>query len=210
MSTVIIVDSNVEDRLKLGGVVASLGHTPRYGDTGTAALELVRKSRPVLLIIDSSAPGTNGLQVCRALKGEAVAPPFPVILVTPLDGLEAVRLWGSKQGATDFLTKPFMDNDVSATVLRYAGRGTDKVALPANGTGPHKVNGEQEKQITVALAVHLGPFAGVLLEREMAKLGKPFHALSPVERAALVRALGSHIPDQEGQQAFADAVHDLR
>jgi twitching motility two-component system response regulator PilH len=54
-------------------------------------------------------PGQNGFQVCRQLKTEDATKDIKIILVTSKDQ-KSDRFWGLKQGADDYLVKPFEQN----------------------------------------------------------------------------------------------------
>jgi twitching motility two-component system response regulator PilH len=60
-------------------------------------------------------PKKNGFQVCRQLKTTPATEHVKVVLVTSKDQ-ESDRFWGMKQGADGYLTKPFDDSDLMATV----------------------------------------------------------------------------------------------
>jgi DNA-binding response OmpR family regulator len=89
-------------------------------DDGERGIEVVRRERPRLVIIDVGLPGVDGLEVCRRLRAESQV---PVLMLTARDG-EIDRVLGLEMGADDYVTKPFSPRELVARVkaiLRRAG-----------------------------------------------------------------------------------------
>jgi two-component system alkaline phosphatase synthesis response regulator PhoP len=79
---------------------------------GTTALAVARHARPDLVVLDLNLPGTDGLDVCRALRRES---DVPIIMLTARVE-EADRLIGLELGADDYITKPFSPRELVARV----------------------------------------------------------------------------------------------
>lgn len=79
---------------------------------GDQALELARRERPDLVILDLMLPGVDGLEVCRALRQEG---DVPIIMLTALDA-EVDRVVGLELGADDYVVKPFSMRELMARV----------------------------------------------------------------------------------------------
>jgi CheY-like chemotaxis protein/phosphoribosyl 1,2-cyclic phosphodiesterase len=75
---------------------------------GNAALRIARAERPDLILLDWVLPGTDGLEVCRTLRGDADPRlrDVPIVLITAHTEPEQIAA-GFAAGATDYLTKPF-------------------------------------------------------------------------------------------------------
>jgi DNA-binding response OmpR family regulator len=89
-------------------------------DDGERGLEIVRRERPRLVVLDVGLPGVDGLEVCRRLRAESHV---PVLMLTARDG-EIDRVLGLELGADDYVTKPFSPRELMARVkaiLRRAG-----------------------------------------------------------------------------------------
>jgi DNA-binding response OmpR family regulator len=63
-------------------------------------------------------PKKNGFQVCRDIKSNEQYKHIPVIMVTSKDQ-ESDKFWGMKQGADEYLTKPFKPEDLVKAVKKY-------------------------------------------------------------------------------------------
>ncbi len=89
---------------------------------GEAGLELVRRERPRMVILDVGLPGErDGFEICRTLRAEGS---WPVLFLTARDD-EIDRVLGLELGADDYVTKPFSPRELVArvrTVLRRTER----------------------------------------------------------------------------------------
>jgi DNA-binding response OmpR family regulator len=91
---------------------------------GRLALDLARRERPDLVVLDLGLPGLDGLDVTKALRAEGS---IPIVMVTARDD-ELDKLLGLELGADDYLTKPFSPRELVArvkAVLRRADRPVD-------------------------------------------------------------------------------------
>ena len=82
---------------------------------GQSGLEVVRKHRPDLVVLDLMMPGLDGLQVCQQLRSDPRAGRIPVIMLTA-KATEADRVVGLEMGADDYIVKPFSPREVVARV----------------------------------------------------------------------------------------------
>ncbi len=89
---------------------------------GEVGLELVRRERPRMVILDVGLPGErDGFEICRTLRAEGS---WPVLFLTARDD-EIDRVLGLELGADDYVTKPFSPRELVArvrTVLRRTER----------------------------------------------------------------------------------------
>jgi two-component system phosphate regulon response regulator PhoB len=74
--------------------------------SGEKGVEAARREKPDLVLLDLMLPGMNGLEVCRALKGDRATADVPIIMVTAR-GEESDVIAGLELGAEDYVTKPF-------------------------------------------------------------------------------------------------------
>jgi two-component system phosphate regulon response regulator PhoB len=82
---------------------------------GQSGLEVVKKHRPDLVMLDLMMPGLDGLQVCQRLRADPRMGRVPVIMLTA-KATEADRVVGLELGADDYITKPFSPREVVARV----------------------------------------------------------------------------------------------
>jgi twitching motility two-component system response regulator PilH len=74
-------------------------------ETGEQGVDVARKELPDVVLMDIVMPGLNGFQATRQLSREPSTSHIPVIIVTTKDQ-ETDRVWGQRQGAKGYLTKP--------------------------------------------------------------------------------------------------------
>ena len=108
------------------------GYKVATGITGVEALEIARREKPALIILDIMLPEMNGLEVCRILRKDMTV---PILMLTAKDQ-ETDKIVGLEIGADDYMTKPFSMRELIARVhamLRRAGMAvasdTDEKAL---------------------------------------------------------------------------------
>ncbi len=125
---ILIVDDE-EDILEL--IAYNLtrdGFLTETAGTGESALEMTRRGKPDLVVLDLMLPGIDGLDVCRLLKGDPATAGIPIIMLTA-KGEDADIVTGLELGADDYVTKPFSPRILLArirAVLRRSARGSEQ------------------------------------------------------------------------------------
>ncbi|MFQ6403651.1 HD domain-containing phosphohydrolase [Methylophilus sp. 'Pure River'] len=89
-----------------------------FAKNGMDALELVKKERPGLILLDVMMPGMTGFEVCRQLKSDPETNTIPVIFVTALAD-EADESEGFAAGGVDYINKPISPALVRARVKTH-------------------------------------------------------------------------------------------
>jgi two-component system phosphate regulon response regulator PhoB len=105
------------------------GYTVLTADSGEAALDVMQKTQPDLILLDLMLPGIDGLEVCRLTKESARTKHIPIVMLTA-KGEEADIVAGLEIGAEDYITKPFSPRillaRIRAVLRRKAQPATDK------------------------------------------------------------------------------------
>lgn len=89
---------------------------------GAEGIEMVRRERPDLVLLDLMLPGMSGLDICRALKTEELTRNIPIVIVTAKNTESDVVL-GLGLGADDYIAKPFSPRELIARVQAVLRRG---------------------------------------------------------------------------------------
>jgi len=101
-------------------IVASLeflmrqcGYDTHVARDGEAALRTASRIRPDLVLLDIMLPGRSGFEVCRAIRGDASLKATRILMLTAR-GAAADAQRGMREGADDYVTKPFATRDLVA------------------------------------------------------------------------------------------------
>ncbi len=97
-------DPNIRNIIDFG--LQAEGFQVLAGADGREALALARREAPDLVILDVMMPGSDGVEVCAALKQDEATRQIPVLLLTARTGKQD-RDRGLAAGADDYITKPF-------------------------------------------------------------------------------------------------------
>ena len=105
MAKVLIVDDSPAQVFTMKNLIENWGHEAISAQNGNEALEMAREEKPDVILMDVVMPGMSGFQTTRKLSKDLVTCRIPVIFVSTKDD-EADRIWGMRQGATAYVTKP--------------------------------------------------------------------------------------------------------
>ena len=105
MAQILIVDDSPTEIHVLSTILEKLGHTVSTAENGEDGIAKAKAEKPDLILMDVVMPGMNGFQATRQLTKGADTADIPIIIVTTKDQ-ETDRVWGLRQGAKDYLTKP--------------------------------------------------------------------------------------------------------
>ncbi|MGY1529972.1 twitching motility response regulator PilH [Luteimonas sp. A649] len=117
MARILIVDDSPSQLMGIRRIVEGLGHEALTAEDGAAGVEAAKRELPDLILMDVVMPNLNGFQATRAITRDPATRHIPVILVTTKDQ-ETDRVWGMRQGARAYLTKPFSETELSETITK--------------------------------------------------------------------------------------------
>ncbi|MFT5082624.1 MAG: twitching motility two-component system response regulator PilH [Lentisphaeria bacterium] len=117
MAKVLIVDDSPTETYKLTGMLEKSGHSVITAVNGEQGVAAAKKELPDLVLMDIVMPGLNGFQATRQLSKATETAHIPVIIVTTKDQ-ETDRVWGMRQGAKAYLTKPIDEKELIATMKK--------------------------------------------------------------------------------------------
>ncbi|WNH53066.1 MULTISPECIES: twitching motility response regulator PilH [Stenotrophomonas] len=117
MARILIVDDSQVQQIGIQRMVEKLGHETLIAEDGAKGVEVAKAELPDLVLMDVVMPNLNGFQATRTLAREATTKHIPVILVTTKDQ-DTDRMWGMRQGAKAYLTKPFSESELSEVLER--------------------------------------------------------------------------------------------
>jgi len=100
-----IVDDSPTDTHLLKMMLEKNGFNTLTAADADQGIEVARREKPDLILMDVVMPGLNGFQATRELTADPETSEIPVIIVTRKDQ-QVDRVWGMRQGARDYITKP--------------------------------------------------------------------------------------------------------
>jgi twitching motility two-component system response regulator PilH len=103
---VLVVDDSPTEARIISTLVKENGYDVVMAASGDEAINAAKSEKLSLILLDVVMPGKNGFQVCRMLKNDPFTKNTPIIMVTA-KSLPPDKFWGMKQGADDYITKPF-------------------------------------------------------------------------------------------------------
>ena len=121
MARILIVDDSQSQLLGLKRIVEKLGHEVISAEDGAAGVEVAKREIPDLILMDVVMPNLNGFQATRSISKEPKTSHIPIILVTTKDQ-ETDRVWGMRQGAKAYVTKPVNEAELVKTINELLGK----------------------------------------------------------------------------------------
>ncbi len=102
---VLIVDDSKTELMFMTDLLQKNGLTVRTAEGADEAFRRLSEERPDLILMDIVMPGRNGFQLTRSISRSPEYADIPIIICTSKN-LETDRVWGMRQGARDYITKP--------------------------------------------------------------------------------------------------------
>ncbi len=181
---VMLVDDNHDELGLLVDAMEQAGFTALAATSGEAALGLLDRVMPNLVVMDAVMPGLDGFETCRRIKSETRFAHLPVIFMTGLKAPEDV-LKGLESGGVDYVTKPVNIAELLARVRIHIANGRvafgARVALDATGRYLLATDGQGQARWST-------PQAGSLLAAAFDQVNSADLKL-PDELAAMARRL---------------------
>ncbi len=125
MSTILVIDDDELVSRTLQRALKIYGYQVMVANSGTEGLQLARRHRPDLFILDIMMPGADGYQVCRQIRGDPLLKELPVLFLTA-KAKDEDKIEGFRAGADDYLSKPFNMEELQLRVKAILRR----VVLP--------------------------------------------------------------------------------
>jgi len=121
---VLLADDDETVRTLLRIVLEKNGLTVTTAEDGREALDLIRRQRPDLILLDLKMPRLNGYQLFTELKSDEALKSIPIIVITGLtrESEREDEEWARRMGAEGFLTKPFTPDELGRSVQEIIGR----------------------------------------------------------------------------------------
>jgi twitching motility two-component system response regulator PilH len=112
---ILIVDDSPTERQALAELLVTKGYQVLLAESGDEGVEKARNESPDLILMDVVMPGTSGFQATRMLTRGDATRNIPVIMCTS-KAQETDKIWGMRQGAYAYLTKPIDHQQLLAKI----------------------------------------------------------------------------------------------
>ena len=116
-SKILVVEDSPTYLRKIANFLQDVEYEVITAIDGEEALEKAVQENPNLIVLDVILPKKNGFQVCRQLKTSPATQGIKILMMTS-KSQDSDRFWGLKQGADEYMTKPFDDNELMTTVAK--------------------------------------------------------------------------------------------
>ena len=102
---VLVVDDSKTELMFMTDLLQKQGMKVRTAENGEQALRSLAEEKPDLILMDVVMPGQNGFQLTRTISRNPEFADVPIIMCTSKNQ-ETDRVWGMRQGARGYITKP--------------------------------------------------------------------------------------------------------
>ncbi len=167
--SILVVDDESQIRRVLRTTLTFRGYEISEAASGEEALEMAKKIKPDLILLDVNLPGISGIEVCKEIRRWSDT---PIIMLT-VRNAERDKVVALDAGADDYVTKPFGIEELLARVRASLRRHTVADAVPAFESKELAVDFEARRVTAIGEEVHLAPKEFEVLRELIANQGKP-------------------------------------
>ncbi len=126
---ILVIDDEPQIRRIMRTTLASAGFEVEDSRTAEEGFEKIREFHPDLVLLDINMPGMNGMDACRAIRGDS---DIAIIMLTVRNS-EADKVAALDAGADDFVTKPFSTPELLARIRSTLRR------VPTSHSSPRRI-----------------------------------------------------------------------
>ena len=109
--TILIVDDSSVDRIRLESLLSAAGYTTTMAVDGQQAIDIAKRTKPHVILMDITMPEMDGYAATRVLKSDDQTKAIPVVMVS-VKNSKADRAWSQMLGAHGHVGKPFSDDEM--------------------------------------------------------------------------------------------------
>ena len=112
---VLVVDDSKTELMFMTDLLQKNGFSVKTAENAEDAFRRLAEDKPDLILMDVVMPGQNGFQLTRAITRDPLYADVPIIMCTSKNQ-ETDRVWGMRQGARDYITKPVDSDELMAKI----------------------------------------------------------------------------------------------
>jgi DNA-binding response OmpR family regulator len=128
MHTILVIDDDELVSRTLQRALKMYDYNVMVANSGTEGLQLARRHKPDLFVLDVVMPGTDGYQVCRQVRGDPILKETPILFLTAKSKDED-KIEGFRAGGDDYLSKPFNMEELQLRIRAILRRTTTNVPI---------------------------------------------------------------------------------
>jgi two-component system KDP operon response regulator KdpE len=167
--TILVVDDEPQIRRVMRTSLSTHGYVVIEARSGEEALEILRKERPDLVLLDLNMPGIGGLQTCREIRDQSDV----AIIMLTVRNTENDKVLALDAGADDYVAKPFSMDELFARIRAALRRTASGEPVPTFVSNELEIDFERRKVLVEGQPVRLTPKEFELLRELVANQGKP-------------------------------------
>ncbi len=167
---ILIVDDVPKNIQVVGTILKKEGYRLAFAKSGKMALDLTRKTRFDLILLDILMPEMDGFEVCERLKSDPATRDIPVMFLTAKTEPEDI-LKGFEIGAVDYITKPFNSAELLARVRTHLDLKFSRENLGRANRELRTLNATKDKFFSIIAHDLRNPIQNLLLSSEILKIG---------------------------------------
>lgn len=122
MARILVVDDSPTEMFRFKEILTKNGFDVIEASNGADGVTLAQAELPDLVLMDVVMPGVNGFQATRQIARGESTKHIPVVIVSTKDQ-DTDRVWGKRQGAVDYLTKPIDESQLIGLIKQYLSAG---------------------------------------------------------------------------------------
>ena len=115
INKILVVDDSKTELMFLTDLLVKNGFTVKTAENAEDAFRRLAEDKPELILMDVVMPGQNGFQLTRAIARDPLYAAIPIMMCTS-KSQETDRVWGMRQGARDYITKPVNGEELMAKI----------------------------------------------------------------------------------------------
>lgn len=120
MAKILVVDDSPVEMLRFREILSRHGHEIVEAKDGETGCAMAISEQPNVVLMDIVMPEMNGFQATRKITREPKTAHIPVVIVSTKNQ-ETDRVWGMRQGAKEYLTKPIDEQELVSVLTRILG-----------------------------------------------------------------------------------------
>lgn len=201
---VLIVDDNPTN---IDLLINTLKNEYRLGVSinGPRTLDYVSRQKPDIILLDIMMPGMNGFEVCSLLKADPETNDIPIIFITAVDDVSR-KIKGFELGAVDYITKPFLAEEVRERVRTHLALKSMREQLEDRNINLESMVKEKTIELEKMLEATISTIT------RMAEIRDPYTSGHQQRVAELACAIANHmgLPKDKVQAVeLAGILHDI-